>query len=405
MDKISVNQPNTQSASIEYVVLVALAISIAALGTDLMLPALDTIGSEFEVSNPNNVHLIVTTFFLGMAFGQIFVGPLSDSIGRKPVILTGYMVFIAGCILSIFATSWTMLLIGRVLQGIGAAAPRVVAVAMVRDEFEGRQMARILSIVMALFIVVPMLAPAIGQVLVYIGQWQATFVGLIGISVIASIWFQVRQPETLDAKHRRSFRLSTIYSGLIEVITSRIVMGYSIASGLVFGMFIGYLGSSQQIFQSTFNVGDWFVVYFALASTAIGAASLVNSKLVIELGMRKLTSLSLLSIAVISFVFWGILLMYDGIPPLFAFVLWQLLAFFCVGIVFGNLSSLSLEPLGHMAGLGAAFVGSVSLFISLPLAWLIGHLYDGTVIPLVAGFALLSFIAWAVAKQTEHTPN
>jgi len=191
MDKNGTTQSSTKSISIEYIVLVALAISIAALGTDLMLPALDAIGAEFEVNNPNSVHLIVTTFFLGMAIGQIFVGPLSDSFGRKPIILTGYIVFIIGCCLTIIASSWTMLLLGRILQGVGAAAPRVVAVAMVRDEFEGRQMARILSIVMALFIIVPIFAPAIGQVLIYIGQWQATFAGLIGLSVFTSIWFQI----------------------------------------------------------------------------------------------------------------------------------------------------------------------------------------------------------------------
>jgi len=392
---------NAKAASVEYVALVTLLISIAAMGTDLMLPALDVMGEQLQVSHSNDVHFIVTSFFLGMAVGQLVVGPLSDWYGRKPVILVGYLVFMIGCVLSMFANSWAMMLLGRVMQGVGAAAPRVVTVALVRDEFEGRQMAQILSFVMALFILVPILAPTIGQGLVYLGGWQATFAALIALSVIASVWFQYRQKETLSVEHRRPIRPTLIYNGLVEVLSSRVVMGYSLAAGLVFGAFIGYLGSSQQIFKITFNVGDWFAAYFALASAALGVASLVNAKLVIRLGMSKLTTISLLCATVLSFVFLPFFLMYRGVPPMALFLGWQLSVFFFVGIVFGNLSSLSLEPLGHMAGLGAALVGSLSLFISLPLAWVIGNLFDGTVIPLVAGFAVLCCAAWIVVVWTE----
>jgi len=396
---------NIKKVSVEYIALVACLISIAAMGTDLMLPALDVIGADLQVENENDVHFIVTSFFLGMAIGQMIVGPLSDHYGRKPIVQIGYLVFIAGCFVSMFATNWNLMVLGRIMQGIGAAAPRIVSVAMVRDEFEGRQMAQILSLVMAMFILVPIFAPAIGQILIYIGGWHATFAGLIMLSVFVSTWFHIRQRETLNPEHRRPVRVSLLYSGLREVLSSRVVMGYTIASGLIFGAFIGYLGSSQQIFQITFAVGDWFVVYFALASAAIGVASLVNAKLVMQLGMRKLTSFSLACIAVVSLVFTVVFLIYDEVPLVIVFVIWQMVVFFFVGIVFGNLSALSLEPLGHVAGLGAAFVGSLSLFISLPLAWAIGALFDGTVIPLVAGFSILGFSAWAVVFWTEFRPH
>ena len=396
-------KPATQKASsAEYIVLVAFLISIGAMGTDLMLPALDVIGLELGAPNENDVHLIVTAFFLGMAAGQLIVGPLSDTFGRKPVIHIGYALFVVGCLLSMFTESWTMMLMGRILQGVGAAAPRVVTVALVRDEFEGRAMARILSVVMAVFIIIPIIAPAVGQGLIYVGGWEATFAALSLLAVVVSLWLHVRQPETLPVAHRRPLQINTIWSGLTEVVKTKVALGYTIAAGLISGVFIGYLGSAQQIFQDTFAAGELFVVYFALASAAIGAASLLNAKLVMRLGMRRLTWSALVWLTGLSFGFWLLLLKFGGIPPIELFLVWQLSAFFCVGIIFGNLNALSLEPLGHLAGLGAAFVGSLSLFISLPLAWLIGHQFDGTVFPLVAGFALLGLATCAVVVWTNR---
>jgi DHA1 family bicyclomycin/chloramphenicol resistance-like MFS transporter len=386
----------------EYVVLVALLISIGAMGTDLMLPALDVIGRDLAVANANDVQFIVTSFFLGMAAGQLFVGPLSDSLGRKPVIYMGYGVFIGGCLLSMFAENWTLMLVGRVLQGFGAAAPRIVTVALVRDEHEGRVMARILSVVMAVFILVPMIAPAMGQLLVYLGGWRATFSGLALLAVVVSLWFGVRQRETLPPSGRRPFQVKAIWQGLREITRSRIAVGYTAASGLMYGLLVGYLGSAQQIFHDTFGVGDLFVVYFAIAAGSLGAASLLNAKLVVGLGMRKLTWIALVGLTALSFSFWAVLLFFDGMPPLPLFVVWQLAAFFCIGIVFGNLNALSLEPLGHMAGLGAAFVGSLATFMSLPIAWVIGNLFDGTVFPLVGGFAVLGLASVCVVVWTEH---
>jgi DHA1 family bicyclomycin/chloramphenicol resistance-like MFS transporter len=303
-----------------------------------------------------------------------------------------------------------MMLFSRVLQGVGAAAPRIVAVAMVRDEYEGRAMARVMSIIMAAFIIVPIIAPALGQSLIYLGGWRLTFVGLVVLAVLVSLWFGVRQSETLAPMNRRSFRIQEIGEGVLEILRSRIALGYTIATGLIYGMFIGYLGSAQQIFEITFEVGDLFVAYFALASAAFGVASLLNASLVMRLGMQRLTGIALLALTAISFGFWVILPMYGGIPPLALFLAWQLTAFFCVGIIYANLNALSLEPLGHMAGLGAAFVGSIATFISLPLASAIGSRFDGTVVPLVAGFAVLGlascFVAfWSSGGKIEKAQN
>lgn len=383
-------------------ILVAFLISIGAMGTDLMLPALDTIGRDLSVADANDTHFVVTSFFLGMAVGQLIVGPLSDSLGRKPAIYLGYGIFVAGCFLSMFAENWTVMLIGRTLQGLGAAAPRIVTVALVRDQYEGRAMARILSIVMAVFILVPILAPAMGQGLIYLGGWRMTFIGLAVFAVVATVWLAARQPETLPANLRRSFQAASIWNGIREILGSRIALGYTMATGLMYGVFVGYLGSAQQIFAITFGVGDLFVIYFAISAASIGAASLLNARLVLGLGMRRLNGIALVCMTVLSFGFWALLSVFDGIPPLSLFLVWQLATFFCVGIIFGNLNALSLEPLGHMAGLGAAFVGSISTFLSLPLAWAIGHLFDGTVFPLVAGFAILGLATCFVVVWTDR---
>ena len=377
----------------EYVALVAMLSSIVAMATDMMLPALGAIGHAFNVAHENDVHYIVTVFFFGMASGQLIVGPLSDTFGRKPVILAGYVIFVIGCVLSIIASSWTMMLCARFLQGVGASAPRVVALALVRDEYEGRKMAQILSITSAIFILVPMIAPALGQALLYFGDWSTSFWGLIALSIFVCIWFFLRQPETLTIEDRRPFRVGVLATGLKEILSTRIAVGYTLTVALIYGAFIGYLGAAQQIFAEVFDQAALFVLYFALTSAAIGVASLVNASLVMRFGMRRLTGLALIGQTTLSLGFCVVLLGYDGVPPLYLFLTWQMCSFFCIGLTFGNLNALALEPLGQIAGLGAAFVGSLSIILSLPLAALAGALFDGTVMPLVSSFGGLGFLA------------
>jgi DHA1 family bicyclomycin/chloramphenicol resistance-like MFS transporter len=392
---------------VEFVVLLAIMVSIVAMATDIMLPALDEIGGDLGVSDVNDTQLIISTLFLGFAVGQVLAGPVSDSIGRKPVIYVGYLVFIAGCLLSIVATSFTIMLVGRVLQGLGAASPRIVTLALVRDGYEGRAMARIMSIVMAVFIIVPAIAPAIGQGVIAISGWRATFVLLLALAVVSFAWFAARQPETLPPAARRAFSLSNILTGLREACCIRAALGYTVAAGLIFGAFLGYLSSAQQIFQISFRTGQFFPLYFGVAALAIGTASVCNSQLVMRYGMRLLTRRALIGSTVMSLCFLAPVAIMGGVPPLWLFMVWLLANFFCVGIMFGNFNALAMEPLGHMAGLGAALVGSLSTFISLPLGWAVGNSFDGGVLPLVAGFAVLgcaSLIVMAWAERVSPNP-
>ena len=385
----------------EFVTLLAMMVSILALSIDAMLPALDQIGRDLSVAQANDVQLVISTMFLGFAAGQLVAGPLSDSYGRKPVIYGGYVIFIAGCLMAMFAVSFEMLLAGRVLQGLGAAAPRIVSMALVRDGYEGRAMARIQSIVMAIFILVPAIAPAAGQGILLLADWRAIFGMLLVMALVAVTWFATRQPETLPAAARRKFSLRNIAGGIAEALSYRMMTGYTIAAGIIFGAFLGYLNSAQQIFQQAYDTGEMFVFYFGGVALAIGAASIFNSKVVMNLGMRYMTWRALGGMAVLAIAFLPLIISWNGLPPLWTFVTWLVLTFFCIGILFGNFNALAMEPVGHMAGLGAAIIGSVSTFISLPLGWAIGHAFDGTVQPLVAGFAVLALVSLAAMWWTE----
>jgi MFS transporter, DHA1 family, multidrug resistance protein len=389
----------------EFVTLLAMMVSILALSIDAMLPALGQIGRDLNVAQANDVQLVISAMFLGFAAGQMVAGPLSDSYGRKPVIYGGYVIFIAGCLMSMFATDFTMMLAGRVLQGLGASAPRIVSMALVRDGYEGRAMARIQSIVMAIFILVPALAPAAGQVVLLVAGWRDIFGLLLVMALIAFTWFATRQPETLAVESRRRFSLRNIAGGIVEAVGYRMMTGYTIAAGIIFGAFLGYLNSAQQIFQDSYGTGELFVVYFGGVALSLGAASILNSKLVMRLGMRFMTWRALAGLAAVSAAFLPVAMAFDGLPPLWLFTGWLLAAFFCVGILFGNFNALAMEPVGHMAGLGAAMVGSITTFISLPLGWAIGHAFDGTVLPLVTGFATLALASLVAMWWTELGPK
>ncbi len=378
----------------EFIALSALMFSMVALSIDAMLPVLPAIGADLGVSRTNDIQLVISSLFVGLALGQLVYGPLSDSYGRKPAIYLGLALFVAGCVLSILAEDFYLMLAGRVLQGFGAAGPRIVTVALIRDQYEGRAMARIMSFVMAVFILVPALAPAIGQVVVLVAHWRAIFAVFLAIALIAFVWVAVRQPETLAPGRRVPFRLGVILRTVVEVCLTRSALGYTIATGFIFGALVGYLNSAQQILQEDYALGVQFPIYFAVLALAIGGASVVNARLVMRLGMRLLAKASMLAIFGLSAGFFLVSAIASGHPPLWALMAYLLPVFFCIGILFGNLNALAMEPLGHIAGVGATVVGFLSTLIAVVVGTGIGQAYDGTVLPLVGGFGLPSFLAF-----------
>ncbi|MDA3945219.1 MAG: multidrug effflux MFS transporter [Helicobacteraceae bacterium] len=386
--------PHTSKVSfVEFVTLMGLMTAMTALSVDAALPALGEIGHALNISDSNDNQLIISLLFAGMAIGQIIYGPLSDTVGRKSSIYIGIFIFIIGCLFSIFSTDLPTMLVGRFLQGLGAAGPRIVSMALIRDRYEGREMARVMSFVMTVFIFVPAVAPAFGEALLFLWNWEAIFISFLIIAILALAWFALRQEETLPRSARVPFSLRHIYKGVKETCLNRTAFGYTIATGIIFGAFLGYLSSAQQIFQDAYKTGDAFALYFGLLSIAIGLASFLNARLVLRHGMRKISGYAINTITIVSAFFFIYAFTLNGLPPFYSFILYGLVTFFCMGLLFGNLNAMAMEPLGHIAGVGAAVVGSLSTFISIPLGVLIGRLYDGNILPLVAGFAVLGLFA------------
>ena len=384
----------------EFIPLVALLMALVALSTDGMLPALSVMGRDLRVPHANDVQFVVTSLFVGLGIGQLFFGPLSDSIGRKNAIHVGLTVYMAGCLMSLFATTFEMMIAGRVLQGIGVAGPRVVVVALVRDQYEGRRMARLMSFVMAVFIFVPTVAPAIGQAILWVGGWRAIFTGFLLVGVLACAWLALRQPETLPVERRRPLTARAIGNAFLEILRLRAALGFTLATGFVFAPFVAYLSSAQQIFQEAYRTGELFPVYFGVLALGIGCAALVNGRLVMTYGMRTLVKAALVSATLASIAGVVLVAAFDGLPPLWLFMVVLMVTFACVGLLFGNLNALAMEPLGHIAGVGASVIASISTFISVPLGGIVGQMFDGTMYALVGSFAVfgagaLAAVSWA----------
>lgn len=398
---MTANPTKTEPSYVEFVVLVSMMMSLAALSTDMMLPSLAQIGSDLGVRNANNRQLVVSLLFFGMAVGQLFFGPLSDKTGRKPAIYLGYGLFVVGALFSVFSINFPMMLVGRVLQGLGISAPRSVTMALVRDRYEGRLMARVMSFVMTVFMLVPMIAPSLGQAVLLFAGWRLIFVSLAVLALSTMTWFALRMPETLEEDMRAPFSLDRILKSTLEVVRIRPALGYTISAGLVSGAFLGYLNSAQQIFQEQYALGDRFPIFFGVIAFAIGLASLLNSRLVMRFGMRFLVRWSLRAILLLAVIGLGIALLTAGQPPLWFLMAYVMLTFFCVGILFGNQNSLAMEPLGHLAGIGAAIVGSLSTLIATPLGMIIGQSYNNTIFPLIIGLGVLTFISIFVVEWAE----
>ena len=395
-----------EPAYVEFVVIVSLMMSLTALSIDAMLPSLAQIGADLGAQNPNDRQLIVSMLFLGLSIGQLFFGPLSDKTGRKPAIYSGYALFIVGALISAFSASFPIMLTGRLLQGLGISAPRAVTLALVRDRYEGRAMARVMSFVMTVFILVPMIAPSMGQAILQFAGWRSIFVFLIVMALGTLTWFAKRMPETLPEDKRAPFSLNRIVAATREIFGIRTALGYTLSAGLVSGAFIGYINSAQQILQEQYELGDLFPIYFGVIALSIGLASFLNARLVMQFGMRFLVRWSLVIILTLACIGFGVALWTSGQPPLWFLMSYLMLTFFCIGILFGNQNSLAMEPLGHLAGIGSAVVGSLSTLISFTLGTVIGQSYNGTVLPAIGGLGILALLSifvvrWAEAKQVS----
>lgn len=388
----------------EFIALVAMLTALVAMSIDTMLPAVGIMATELHAANPNDRQLIVLAFFGGMMIGTLIFGPISDSVGRKPAIYAGLVFYILGAVVCMFSTSFPILIAGRLIQGFGAASPRIVSMAMVRDGAKGAEMARIMSFVMSIFMLVPILAPSIGQLVLYVASWRYIFTGFIVAAIIGCIWLAMRQEETLDAKKRLPFSAAKLASSAAEVISNPISFGYTIAVGFIFSAFTAYLGTCQQIFADQYNQGDYFALWFGGLAIGIAISMILNGKYVVRVGMRKLSKWALWGFV----INWGVMLLlcliFNGHPPLSLLAIILFISFFTSGMIFGNYNAMALEPMGHIAGMAAAVSGALSSLIAVVLGGLAGRYYDGTMFPLTIAFVIfgigaLVFSEWAESRR------
>ncbi len=390
------NQNKANSSFKEFIALIAMLMALVAFAINMILPAFQEIADGLGIHNVNDIQLVVSLLYLGLALGQVIYGLLSDTLGRKPSIYSGLILFIFGCLISISAPSLYILIVGQIIQGIGLGAPRVVTFAIIRDKYEGDDMAQAMSFIMAIFILAPTISPALGQGVLLLGNWRVIFAVFLTLAMVMLIWFRFRQPETLFLKQRTPFSFRHIKNNIWRVIKSHVVMGYTIMLGFFLSAFVGYLNLSQQIFQIQYGLGRQYPMYFAILSLFIGWAFFLNGSLVMYFGMKTMTKYALITSSAISVLFGVMVHEYSGHPPLWMLMSFMMIALFCFGILVGNLNALAMEPLGQIAGAGAAIIGSISTLISVPGAILIGNNYSGSVLPLVVGFATFGTLSLVI---------
>ena len=376
----------------EFVTLMASLIAMVALSIDVMLPALRQIGEDLNAANPNDPQLIIGLFFFGMAFAQLVYGPLSDSFGRRPMIFLGMAIYLAGSALCLVSDSLYALIVGRIIQGVGAAGPRIVANAIIRDRYEGRTMASVSSLVMSVFIVVPVLAPLLGQGIMAVSHWRMIFWVLAALAAALLIWSMIRLPESLHVNARQPFRVGRIFRAIWEVLRNRLAFGCTVTMGLVFASFLAVLSSAQQVLGEAYELEEWFPVTFSCLAMIVGFTSAINSRLVMRMGMQTLASIGIWTIIVASglFALWSFAF---GMPPLPVALFWLACSVGSIGVVFGNLNAMAMEPLGHIAGVGAAVVGALSSLISVSVGAQIARLYDGSALPIALGYVVCGLCA------------
>lgn len=389
---------------LEFVALMALLSSLVALCIDAILPALSQIGTALNSSGAQQNHLMISLFFIGMAFGQLFFGPFADTKGRRATIMLGLVIFALGTGICMVANSMEMMLFGRFVQAFGVSGPRISCMAIIRDIYVGNQMAKVMSFIMMVFIMVPMIAPIMGQLIMQLFNWWYILVAFLVIGLLTGIWFMLRQPETLTKANRQPFSMTQAIISAKFILLHRQVMAYIGVMGCIFGAFLAYISASQTIYQEMYDMGDWFPYIFATLAFSIGIASYINSQLVERFGMVRLCHIALYGHIVVSFFILLMALDFDGMPPIAMFVASLFIDFFFVGIIFGNMNSLAMQPLGQVAGMGAALIGAISSAISVPIAIFVDSFLTTNILPIIIGFlifGLISLLLFKLAGRAE----
>ena len=384
----------------EFIALAGALMALNAMAIDIMLPGLQQIGAALGVADENSRQYVITAYVVGFGVAQLAYGPITDRFGRRAPLLIGLTIYVAAAFASAVAPSFALLLGFRVLQGIGAAGTRVIAVSAIRDTFDGRQMAEVMSMVMMVFMIVPVIAPSLGQAAILLGEWHTIFVLMAGMGLIVTVWSMLRLPETLPPARRRSLSFGSIVEGFRLVVTNRIALCYMLATTAVFGGLFGFINSAQQIYVDIYGLGTWFPLLFALGAGLMALSSLTNALFVGRFGMRRLSHSALIGFIVVSGV-WLALSLLGPVPfPVF-FVLFSLVMF-QFGLLGSNFNTIAMEPLGRVAGTAAAVLGFVTTLGGGLLGAAIGQAFNDTLTPLAGGYFILGVVALGLVLIGER---
>ena len=377
----------------ERLVLYAMLTALTAISIDALLPGLRAMGSELGVAPPLSTQHVVSLFVLGMVFGELFAGPVSDAIGRKRVLAMGLCVYGIGTLVALFASSLEGVILGRVLQGVGVAGPKIATRAMIRDQFEGEATARVLSLLFSIFILVPMIAPVLGQGVIAVAGWRAMFLVYLVLALLLGTWLALRQPETLPPERRVALRPRALLANGGRILAHRRVALLIAATGFVFGAQLLYLGLAADLFADVYGIRETFPLYFALLAAGIGLASYLNARLVGRFGTDAMARAGFAGLTLAGLALLAASVASDGRPPLVSLLACGFAAFFAIGILFGNLNAMAMRSLGEVAGLGASLIASGSSLVATVFAIGLGALYDGTVTVLAGGLFLAGAIS------------
>ncbi len=393
-------RPSLQLPRWEFIALAAALMALNALAIDIMLPGLQQIGASLGVENENHRQYVISAYIAGFGLAQLGYGPVSDRFGRRAPLLSGLAIYVLAALAASFSPSFTALLALRFVQGIGAAATRVIAVSVIRDTFGGRAMAEIMSLVFMVFMIIPVIAPNIGQLVMLFSEWHMIFVVMAAMALAITVWTALRLPETLHPEYRRPLTISSVVGGFGIVLSNRTAICYTLATTTVFGALFGFINSAQQIYVGIYGLGVLFPVLFAAVAGMMAVSSFANSQLVGRFGMRRLSHGALVGFFLVNSTMFGLSLL--GPVPLPIFVALFTAAMLQFGWIGSNFNSIAMEPLGHVAGTASSVTGFIQTVGGGLIGAAIGQAFDGTVMPLSAGFCLVSAIALAMVLVAER---
>lgn len=392
-----INNIKARIGYFEFVALLASLMAINAIAIDIMLPAMHQMGDSLQIAQENDQHYIIFSYLIGFGLAQIALGPLSDRFGRRKPLIFGLFIYSISALLCVFATNFTFLLVLRVIQGIGAAATRVLIISIIRDLYDGREMAKVMSIVIMIFMMVPTIAPALGQGLLFLGSWKTIFLFMAICGIALSFWTYYRLPETLYRS--RALDLKTIAKSFKIVCTNRISLCYSLAFSLILGGLFASLNTAEQVYNGIYELGTLFPAAFAAVALSQAVSSYINSKLVIRLGMHRISHSMLILFCIISAI-WFVASSFGEISfPLYMILCMSVM--YCFGSIGANFNSLSMEPLGEVAGTASALFGFMQTIIGALIGLFIAQHFNHTTTPIACGFLIVGLLALCLVLYAE----